>query len=72
MQDLSRLTTDVRRPVTGGPGQHFRFEDATRSAGEVLGLPADWPGPERPFERCKHRPGDHPPYDTDTGTEPAP
>ncbi len=23
---------------------------------EILGLSADWPGPEPPFSRCQHRP----------------
>lgn len=46
----------------------LKFADATRSAAEVLDLTIDWPGPERPFELCKHRPGDHAPYDS--GTEP--
>jgi hypothetical protein len=33
--------------------------DATRTASDVLGLPADWPGPEPLFPRCAHRPSDH-------------
>jgi hypothetical protein len=37
----------------------LQFEDGSRTAAEVLGLPADWPGPEPPFVGCQHRPGDH-------------
>jgi hypothetical protein len=43
-------------------GEQLEFEDATRSAAEVLGLPVDWPGPEPPFPKCQHRPEDHTPY----------
>jgi hypothetical protein len=42
-------------------GEQLEFGDATRSAAEVLGLAAEWPGPGRPFELCKHHPGDHAP-----------
>lgn len=38
---------------------HLEVKDATRSAADVLGLPADWPGPEPAFPRCLHRPEDH-------------
>lgn len=41
-----------------------KYEDAARSAAEVLDLCSDWPGPEFPFPRCQHRPGDHEPYDS--------
>jgi hypothetical protein len=41
-----------------------QFKQATRSAAEALGLPVTWPGPESPFARCQHQPGDHAPYDT--------
>jgi hypothetical protein len=40
-------------------GEHVEFEDAAQTPSEVLGLRADWPGPEPPFIRCAHRPGDH-------------
>jgi hypothetical protein len=46
-------------------GEQLVFEEATSLAADVLGLPPEWPGPERSFELCKHRPGDHAPYDTD-------
>ncbi len=45
--------------------EQLAFEDATLSAAKVLALPAEWPGPEPPFDLCKHGPGDHAPYDTD-------
>jgi hypothetical protein len=40
-------------------GEQLKFEDGTRSAADVLGLPVDWPGPEPAFPPCLHRPEDH-------------
>lgn len=37
----------------------LQVTDATSTAGAILGLPDDWPGPEPRFPRCAHRPGDH-------------
>ena len=47
-------------------GEQLKIEDATRSAAEVLGLPADWPGPEPAFPKCQHRPEDHAAADRDS------
>jgi hypothetical protein len=41
------------------PAGTERIEDAKRSATEVLGLLAAWPGPEPAFPCCQHRPEDH-------------
>jgi hypothetical protein len=40
---------------------HLEVNDALMSPADVLGLRADWPGPEPAFPRCLHRPEDHRP-----------
>jgi hypothetical protein len=53
------LEADLPFSSTRVVDERLAVEDAKRSASEVLGLPADWPGPEPAFPRCQHRPGDH-------------